>query len=67
MGAEHAGPFFHRFQTAPHRPIAPIVEESAGPDRGLVMPKIMIWLAERIAALVVIIIGSQILFNPLRG
>ena len=27
----------------------------------------MIWLAERIAVLVVIIIGSQILFNPLRG
>jgi len=27
----------------------------------------MIWLAERIAALVVVIIGNQILFNPLRG
>ena len=27
----------------------------------------MIWLAERIAALVVIIIGSQILFNLVQG
>jgi hypothetical protein len=38
VGAGHAGHFFHRFQTAPNRPIAPVVEESAGPDRGLVMP-----------------------------
>src|ERR1035437_821153 len=39
MGAQHAGHPFHRFQTAPHGPGAPVVEKSAGPDHGFVLPE----------------------------
>src|ERR1035438_7654406 len=40
MGAQHPGYLFHRFQTAPHGPEAPVVEKAAGPDYGLVLPEI---------------------------
>jgi hypothetical protein len=40
MGAQHAGHLFHRFQTAPHGPEAPIVEKAAGPGDGFVLPEI---------------------------
>jgi hypothetical protein len=40
VSAEHAGHLLHRFQTAPHCPVAPVVEESTGPDRGSIMPKV---------------------------
>src|SRR5260370_1292104 len=40
MCAQHPGYLFHRFQTAAHGPEAPVVEKAAGPDYGLVLPKI---------------------------
>src|ERR1700676_1754888 len=40
MCAQHPGYLFHRFQTAPHGPEAPVVEKAAGPDHGLVLPEI---------------------------
>jgi len=39
MGAQHPGHLFHRFQTAPHGPEAPIVEKAAGPHLGFVLPE----------------------------
>ena len=39
MGAQHPGNLFHRFQTAPHGPKAPIVEKGSGPHLGFVLPE----------------------------
>src|SRR5262249_20891651 len=40
MSAQHAGHLFHRFQTAPHRAVAPIVEKGSCPDYGSVLPEV---------------------------
>src|ERR1017187_1460625 len=39
MGAQHPGHLFHRFQTAPHGPEAPVVEKATGPHLGFVLPE----------------------------
>src|SRR5215472_4514107 len=40
MSAQHPGHLFHRLQTAPHRPVAPIVEKGSRPDYGSVVPEV---------------------------